>query len=214
MGSGVGELIENNIVGAFIQTLMHWIPLELHSEACLHESSTRMGDLLGSPHVTPLLPFSYEISMIYVCIRYANRAIGANANIFRTPRPKLWLKTPFLPSLPIHSSKGCSEPTIVILASRLMSRSNANPCTKTRVQSYRSKAGVNFKRDMLSDLDKHPRYSHNNTSVKTNFSPYFLLSSTTEVVPQSYHIRGLGRNNMTGVIIPALMHRIPSELRS
>ncbi|KAL6319893.1 hypothetical protein AAG906_036965 [Vitis piasezkii] len=209
MGSGVGELVRpiggrNNMVGAFIRTLMHWIPLELHSEACLRESSTRMGDLLGSPHVTPLLPFSYGISMIYVCIHYANRAIGADANIFRTPRPKLWLKTPFLPSLPIHSSKGCSEPTIVILASRLMSRSNPNPCTKTRIQQYGSKYGVNFKRGTP--------YSHNNTSVKTNFSPYFLISRTLEVAPQSYHIRGLGRNNMTGANIPALMHLIPSEL--
>ena len=57
------------------------------------------------------------------------------------------------------------------------------------------------------------RYSHNNTSVKTNFSPYFLLSRTPEVAPQSYHIRRLGCNNMTGANIPALKHQSPSELR-
>jgi hypothetical protein len=34
---------------------MHWIPLELHSQACFGESSTRMGDLLGSPRVAPLV---------------------------------------------------------------------------------------------------------------------------------------------------------------
>ncbi|MED6178790.1 hypothetical protein PIB30_110930 [Stylosanthes scabra] len=33
---------------------MHRIPSELRSEACLGESSTRMGDLLGSPRVAPL----------------------------------------------------------------------------------------------------------------------------------------------------------------
>ncbi|MED6154195.1 hypothetical protein PIB30_109889 [Stylosanthes scabra] len=33
---------------------MHLIPSELRSEACLGESSTRMGDLLGSPRVAPL----------------------------------------------------------------------------------------------------------------------------------------------------------------
>ena len=49
---------------------------------------------------------------------------------------------------------------------------------------------------------------------KQTFSPDFLLSSTPEVAPQSHEIRELGRNNMTGAIIPALMHRIPSELRS
>ena len=58
------------------------------------------------------------------------------------------------------------------------------------------------------------RYSHSNTSVKIKFSSYFLLSNTLEVTPQSYYIRGLGGNNIAGAIIPALMHRIPLELRS
>ena len=58
------------------------------------------------------------------------------------------------------------------------------------------------------------RYSHDITSIKTNFFAYFLLSSTREVASQSYHIRRFGSNNMTGAIIPALMHRIPSKLRS
>ncbi|KAF3454949.1 hypothetical protein FNV43_RR05397 [Rhamnella rubrinervis] len=35
--------------GAIIPALMHQIPLELRSYVCLGESSTRMGDLLGSP---------------------------------------------------------------------------------------------------------------------------------------------------------------------
>ena len=48
------------------------------------------------------------------------RMIGANANPFRAPRPKLWPKTPFLPYLLIRPSKSSSEHTVVILASRLV----------------------------------------------------------------------------------------------
>ena len=43
-----------NMTGAIIPALMHRIPSELRSEACLAESGTRMGDLLGSPRVAPL----------------------------------------------------------------------------------------------------------------------------------------------------------------
>ena len=43
-----------NMTDAIIPTLMHRIPSELRSEACLGESSTRMGDRLGSPRVAPL----------------------------------------------------------------------------------------------------------------------------------------------------------------
>src|SRR3954470_2702939 len=41
--------------GAIIPALKHRIPSELRSSACLGESSTRMGDLLGSPRVAPLI---------------------------------------------------------------------------------------------------------------------------------------------------------------
>ena len=44
-------------MGAIIPALMHRIPSELRSQACLGESSTRMSDLLGSPRVAPLHPF-------------------------------------------------------------------------------------------------------------------------------------------------------------
>ena len=51
-------------MGAIIPALMHRIPSELRSSACLGESSTRMGDLLGSPRVAPLFlalfgPYGY-----------------------------------------------------------------------------------------------------------------------------------------------------------
>ena len=47
-------LRHRNMTGAIIPALMHRIPSELRSLACLGESSTRMGDLLGSPRVAPL----------------------------------------------------------------------------------------------------------------------------------------------------------------
>ena len=42
------------MTGAIIPALMHRIPSELRSEACLAESGTRMGDLLESPRFAPL----------------------------------------------------------------------------------------------------------------------------------------------------------------
>ena len=39
----------------------------------------------------------------------------------------------------------------------LKSRSNPNPCTKTQIQLYGSKEGVNFKRDTPSNLGEHPQ---------------------------------------------------------
>ena len=56
------------MVGVIIPAPMHRIPPELHSEALLGESSTSMGDILGSPRVAPLLPFYDGISMVYVRI--------------------------------------------------------------------------------------------------------------------------------------------------
>ncbi|KAL6319984.1 hypothetical protein AAG906_037061 [Vitis piasezkii] len=46
--TGDRGLGHNNMVAAIIPAPMHRIPSELHSEAFLGESSTRMGDLLGS----------------------------------------------------------------------------------------------------------------------------------------------------------------------
>ena len=150
---------------------------------------------------------------------------------------------PFLPSLPIRPSKGWSQPTILIVALRLAvwnkkwspnstrrhknhlanSRfhtspihplkwwSNPNPCTKT----WNPLKNVQILRGAHHPIWTNiPRYSHNNTSVKINFFPYFFISNTLEVAPQSYHIRGYSDHNIAGVIIRALMHRIPSELHN
>ena len=50
---------------AIIQALKHRIPSELRSQACLCESSTRMGDILGSPRVASLFFVSRDDSVIY-----------------------------------------------------------------------------------------------------------------------------------------------------
>ncbi|KAK8540319.1 hypothetical protein V6N12_046606 [Hibiscus sabdariffa] len=52
---GSSNFVMQEMMGAIILALMHRIPSELCSQACLGESSTRMGDLLGSPRVAPIV---------------------------------------------------------------------------------------------------------------------------------------------------------------
>ena len=63
------------MTGAIIPTLMHRNQSKLRSQACSSESSTEMGELLGSPRVAPLFPFCrrnfshiYGIYLIYIRI--------------------------------------------------------------------------------------------------------------------------------------------------
>ncbi|KAK8705010.1 hypothetical protein V6N13_048621 [Hibiscus sabdariffa] len=51
---GSSKFVTQEMTYAIIPAQMHRIPSELRSEACLGESSTRMGDLLGSPRVATL----------------------------------------------------------------------------------------------------------------------------------------------------------------
>ena len=48
---GLSGFAVHMLMGATIPALLHRIPSELRSEACLGENSTEMGDLLGSPHL-------------------------------------------------------------------------------------------------------------------------------------------------------------------
>ncbi|KAL9429648.1 hypothetical protein AB3S75_031461 [Citrus x aurantiifolia] len=60
---------------------MHRIPSELRSEACLGESSTKMGDLLGSPRVAPLLLSFRPVNPLFA----ADASILARVRWFRSP---------------------------------------------------------------------------------------------------------------------------------
>ncbi|KAK8540320.1 hypothetical protein V6N12_046607 [Hibiscus sabdariffa] len=51
---GSSKFVMQEMTGAIIPALIHRIQSELRSQACLGESSTRMGDLVGSPRVEPL----------------------------------------------------------------------------------------------------------------------------------------------------------------
>src|SRR3954466_8537295 len=62
------------VTGAIIPALMHRIPSELRSEACLGESSTRMGDLLGSPRVAS--PILFAMSQFLLWRLLGRRAIS------------------------------------------------------------------------------------------------------------------------------------------
>ena len=59
IGNGLNCAGEGLLLGAIIPAPMHRIPSELRSYACLGESSTRMGDLLGSPRVAPTFRFFF-----------------------------------------------------------------------------------------------------------------------------------------------------------
>ena len=76
---------------AIIPALTHRIPSELRSQACLGESSTRMGDPLGSPRVASLFFFSLKIwfnfagsigeSFCFSSWRKRERGQGAGARV-------------------------------------------------------------------------------------------------------------------------------------
>ena len=57
---GIYDFCVRMLTGAIIAALTHRIPSELRSWACLGESSTRMGDLQGSPRVAPP-PFCFLV---------------------------------------------------------------------------------------------------------------------------------------------------------
>ena len=61
------------LMGAIIPTLIHRILSELRSKACLGESSTRIGDLLGSPRVPPL---SFSSDFFFRRRAYDARFVG------------------------------------------------------------------------------------------------------------------------------------------
>ena len=80
-------------MGAIIPALMHRIPSELRSQACSGESSTRMGDLLGSPRVAPLFlgPAGYHSGLPLVVPMGSALpiAIGAGRSSIWSPDRKL-----------------------------------------------------------------------------------------------------------------------------
>ena len=57
---------------------MHRIPSELRSEVCLGESSTRMGDLLGSPRVAPI--FFRRVVQRYARLELGSAGLYANVS--------------------------------------------------------------------------------------------------------------------------------------
>ena len=81
------------MTGAIIPALMHLIPSELRSYACLGESSTRMGDLLGSPRVAPfflgLAGYHSALPLVVPMGSALYIAIDAGRSSFRSPDHKI-----------------------------------------------------------------------------------------------------------------------------
>jgi hypothetical protein len=82
---------------------MYRIPSELRSQACLGESSTRMGDLLGSPRVAPLvLLFSIIFLLVLFFMFFLFCAVEGNALSYEyaVASKRSWVSTFFV--LKIH----------------------------------------------------------------------------------------------------------------
>ena len=81
------------MTAAIIPALMHRIPSELHSKACLGDSSTRMGDLLGSPRVAPLFlglaGYHSGLSLVVTMGSALPIAIGIGRSSIRSPDHKI-----------------------------------------------------------------------------------------------------------------------------
>ncbi|KAF1885748.1 hypothetical protein Lal_00008486, partial [Lupinus albus] len=115
------NLIAHTHAGAIITALMHRIPSELCSEACLGESSTRMGDLLGSPRVAPLFFTGVSINGLEI-LKMAfwggtDRRAIIPALMNRIPSE---LRNSFLGTglMPLENDKDINEMVVVVLQSK------------------------------------------------------------------------------------------------
>ena len=66
----------HDMLDAIISALMHRIPSEFRSQACLGNSSTKLGDHLRSPRVAPLFYFFYSFFqfmpiLFFLCLQMA-----------------------------------------------------------------------------------------------------------------------------------------------
>ena len=74
---GLYAFSAHSVMGAIIPALMHRIPSELRSQACLGESSTKMGDLLGSPRVAPLFLSFQSVNPLFAAAEPGQEGRGA-----------------------------------------------------------------------------------------------------------------------------------------
>ncbi|KAK8540334.1 hypothetical protein V6N12_046621 [Hibiscus sabdariffa] len=164
---GSSKFVTQEMTGAIIPALMHRIPSELRSQAYLGESSTRMGDLLGSPRVAPLFLNS---AVKRACARVV---LG-------------WVTSREV--LVLHPYFWFGNGRFSDIVKRACARVVLGWVTSWEV------------------LVLHPYFWFGNgrfSDIGAAYKDEVMYGSSNFVTQE-----------MTGVIIPALMHRIPSELRS
>ncbi|KAL0283475.1 UNVERIFIED_CONTAM: hypothetical protein Sradi_7227100 [Sesamum radiatum] len=197
----IKHYIAHHSAGAIIPALMHRIPSELRSQACLGESSTRMGDPLGSPRVAPLFanlssrlsshqlflfffffcsPTRYRSSMRFQSSRASSGSVGPTVRVWppNAMDDRKWAGThPKWLNFWQNGARG--KPNATSWSSERASRGYADRRVTPPVRKVRPFGSFGVPPAGPRPLIKH-----------------------------------YGAHHSAGAIIPALMHRIPSELRS
>ncbi|KAK8540310.1 hypothetical protein V6N12_046597 [Hibiscus sabdariffa] len=209
---GSSKFVTQEMMGAIIPALMHRIPSELRSQACLGESSTRMGDLLGSPRVAPLFLVNSAVNRAWVRVELG----WVTSWVVLVLHPYFWFG---------NGVSMTSNPAV----KRAWARVVLGWVTSWEVLVLHPIFGLGTAVPVTS-----------NSAVKRAWARVVLgwVTSWEVLVLHLYFWFGNGRSSeialvgaaykdgvmygsckfvtqeMTGVIIPVLMHRIPSELRS
>ncbi|KAK8540339.1 hypothetical protein V6N12_046626 [Hibiscus sabdariffa] len=245
---GSSKFVTQEMTGAIIPALMHGIPSELRSLACLGESSTRMGDLLGSRRVAPLfLNSAFKRAWARIVLGWVTSGEVLELHVY------FWfgngrfsdialVGAAYKDGVMYGSSKFVTLEMTVAIIPALMHRIPSEIRSEACLGESSTRMG-----DLLEVLVLHPYFLFGNgVSVTSNSAikrawarvvlgwvtcwevlvlhPYFWFGksrfSVIALVGAAYKdgvMYGSSKfvtQGMTGAIIPALMHRMPSELRS
>jgi hypothetical protein len=204
--------------GAIIPTLMHWIPSELRSKARLGYSSTGMGDLSGIPSVAPSPPFLHgSVGREGGSHGRASHAAPIFPDWSSTPPKGRNVRRTELVSTPLYAASPVATELVPFSPSSSFSLFLFPPCFFFPFASGREEFAPGAR---VAECDTSPR-SHRlleqhrqGEERRRGVSVRVLLSGVPSPWPDGVHCRGGGVVILAGAIIPALMHWIPSELRS
>ncbi|KAK8540309.1 hypothetical protein V6N12_046596 [Hibiscus sabdariffa] len=191
--------------------LMHRIPVELRSEACLSESSTRMGDLLGSPRVAPLFlvwerPFQYHRKFV------TQEMTGAII-----PALMHWIPSELCTLVGAAYKDG-----VMYGSSKFVTQEMTGAIIPALVHQIpselRTLVGAAYKDGVMYGSSKFVTQEMTGAIIPAlmRWIPLELRTLVGAAYKDGvmYGSSKFVTQEMTGAIIPALMHRIPSELRS
>ncbi|MED6165759.1 hypothetical protein PIB30_102664, partial [Stylosanthes scabra] len=192
--------------GAIIPARMHRIPSELRSKACLGESGTRMGDLLGSPRVAPL--FQY---LFFTCPsgrQPSSRKLGSGG---RASRRAGLNGEEMGPAMPLGGGAVALGCPLMMIVSTYIGRcdhtsTNAPDPARTPQLSYLFFTRPSGRRPSTRKLDS------GGSGIRKGGAPWLGDGPRAASRWRPRCPRRPACDDCA--IIPALTHRIPSELRS